>query len=31
MKALVANAYGEPEQLTIAELEVPRPVPGRSW
>lgn len=29
MKALVATAYGEPEQLSIADLEVPRPGPGQ--
>ncbi|WP_236789584.1 NADP-dependent oxidoreductase [Amycolatopsis sp. GM8] len=29
MKALVATAYGPPEQLSIAELAVPRPGPGQ--
>ncbi|SFK85258.1 NADPH:quinone reductase [Amycolatopsis sacchari] len=29
MKALVATAYGEPGQLSIADLEVPRPGPGQ--
>src|SRR3982751_2327492 len=29
MRALVATGYGEPEQLTIAELAVPRPGPGQ--
>jgi NADPH2:quinone reductase len=29
VKALVATTYGEPEQLSIADLEVPRPGPGQ--
>jgi NADPH:quinone reductase len=29
MRALVAPGYGAPEQLTIAELPVPRPGPGQ--
>ncbi|SEQ16183.1 NADP-dependent oxidoreductase [Lentzea albida] len=29
MRALVATGYGDPEQLTIAELPVPRPGPGQ--
>lgn len=29
MKALVATAYGPPEQLRIAEVEVPEPGPGQ--
>ncbi|WP_306207774.1 NADP-dependent oxidoreductase [Actinoplanes sp. RD1] len=29
MKAVVATDYGPPEQLTIAELPVPRPGPGQ--
>lgn len=28
MKALVASAYGEPEQLVIIEVPVPQPAPG---
>ncbi|MFI8171637.1 NADP-dependent oxidoreductase [Streptomyces sp. NPDC085931] len=29
MRALVATGYGDPEQLTIAELAIPRPGPGQ--
>ncbi|TVT55854.1 NADP-dependent oxidoreductase [Amycolatopsis rhizosphaerae] len=29
MRALVATGYGDPEQLTITELPVPRPGPGQ--
>lgn len=29
MRALVATGYGDPEQLTIAELSIPRPGPGQ--
>lgn len=29
MRALVATGYGDPEQLTLADLPVPRPGPGQ--
>jgi NADPH:quinone reductase-like Zn-dependent oxidoreductase len=29
MKALVATAYGQPDQLSIADIPVPRPGPGQ--
>ncbi|WP_232323846.1 NADP-dependent oxidoreductase [Catenuloplanes japonicus] len=29
MRALIATGYGEPEQLTVATLPVPRPGPGQ--